>query len=110
MQTETQVKREITKTLERFGVWVERIHTGMVPVGGRWIHGARTGTPDTVVISPPGWLEVKRPGEEPSPEQVDWHEKARKAGHRVAVVHSAQEAVRVVMEWRKADTKGANHE
>jgi hypothetical protein len=107
MQTETQVKREITSTLERFGVWVERIHTGMVPVGGRWIHGARTGTPDIVVIDPAGWLEVKRPGEEPSPKQVDWHAKARKAGHRVETVHNAREALWVVMQWRKADGKGA---
>jgi hypothetical protein len=108
MQTETQLSREIVATLERFGVWVQRYQAGMVKLSGRWIHLGKTGTPDLVVLSPAGWLEVKRPGVELGPEQVDWHEKARKAGHRVAVVHSAQEAVRVVMQWRKADGKGAN--
>lgn len=37
------------------------------------------------------WVEVKRPGERPSPDQTAWHERERRAGGTVLVVHSGHE-------------------
>jgi hypothetical protein len=42
------------------------------------------------------WIELKRPGEEPSDVQREWHEQERAAGGIVLVVHSATEAVEMV--------------
>lgn len=40
------------------------------------------------------WIEVKRPGQKPTPEQLAWHERQRAAGVNVLVVTSGADAVR----------------
>ena len=96
--SETDISRDIRKAIEAIGVPVERVQTGMVRVRGGWMHLANDGTPD--LWTPLGWLEVKRPGEEPDPEQKQWHARAEAWGVRVAVVTSVREAVDVVMRWK----------
>lgn len=39
------------------------------------------------------WIEVKRPGEQPRPSQVEWHERTRAAGVHVLVVTNAAAAI-----------------
>ena len=60
---------------------------------------AEEGTPDLVVRSPGGittWLETKDEDGKLRPAQKAWHERAKKGGHRVAVVRSVNDAVTVV--------------
>lgn len=104
--SETDLSRAITKALTQLGHVVVRVHSGKVRVAipGRvmsthWMQLADKGTPDRVVLSPGGittWLEVKTPKGRLSPEQVRWHERAKKMGHRVAVVRSVAEALAAV--------------
>lgn len=49
------------------------------------------------------WIEMKRPGEAPRPEQLTWHERLRAAGHRVEVCHSAKEAFAVFCDYLDMD-------
>ena len=39
------------------------------------------------------WLELKRPGEKPRPEQVYWHAALTAAGHKVCVHYTAETAM-----------------
>lgn len=109
--SETDLSRAITKALTQLGHIVVRVHSGKVRAvapgakwpqrakGLHWLQLADKGTPDRVVLSPNGlttWLEVKTPKGRLSPEQVRWHERAKKGGHRVAVVRSVTEALQAV--------------
>ncbi len=60
----------------------------------KWL-GVVPGVPDLVVILPEGrtvWLEVKRTGTYPTPEQRALHARWRGLGHTVAVVRSVEDA------------------
>lgn len=97
--SETDLYDPIKKTLERFGHIVTRVHSGKVKVRGGWMQLADPGTPDHVCCSPNGlttWLETKTPVGKLSPAQVAWHERAKRNGHRVAVVRSPAEALKAV--------------
>lgn len=59
------------------------------------------GFPDLICIGPGGkvvFLEVKKPGENPSAIQRWWHGQLRTLGHRVAVVTSETQAVQACTE------------
>lgn len=62
--------------------------------------GQTIGLPDLFACHPVhrrfAWLEVKRPGEQPTRSQREWHDTVRAAGCPVHVVHSAQEAIGVM--------------
>lgn len=61
---------------------------------------AEEGTPDHVVSSPNGlttWLETKTPIGKLNDAQKTWHERAKRNGHRVAVVRTPAEALAAVM-------------
>jgi hypothetical protein len=71
---------------------------------GRWVQfGQGVGSPDLMgalsvggasrVVAQCFHLEVKRPGETPSADQLAWHVEARGRGEFVAVVHSVAEAL-----------------
>lgn len=97
--SETDLYDPIKKTLERFGHIVTRVHSGKVKVRGGWMQLADPGTPDHHVMSPGGlstWLETKTPTGSLSHAQKAWHERAKKEGHRVAVVRSPREALEAV--------------
>ena len=65
---------------------------------GRWVtYGLGLGGADLVgMLRPDGRflaVEVKIPGERPTPEQEAWHRAARAAGAIVVVAHSVTEAL-----------------
>ena len=69
------MERACLDLLRYRGYYVMRLHAGTFKSadGKRWIKGVEKGTPDYGCIHErfPGFLmEVKRPGAEPSPEQI----------------------------------------
>lgn len=100
--SETDLSRSIRNALTTAGFHVERVNSGKVPTRNGYFTGASAGTPDTVVVSPYGWLETKTPEGKLRPKQREWHEKARRDGVRVAVVLTVRDALAVVMGWKKA--------
>ena len=71
---------------------------GKVPY---FVHCAEAGTPDVLVMQPGDparhvWLEIKRPGQNPTPDQIRWHAWAKKSGVEAFVVHSLAEALDAV--------------
>lgn len=97
--SETDRYSPIKAALELAGHIVTRVHSGKVKVKGGWMQLADEGTPDFHVASPGGrstWLEVKDDKGFLSEAQERWHERAKKEGHRVAVVRSPREALAAV--------------
>lgn len=97
--SENELQASIVSSLERLGHHVTRIQSGKVRVKGGWMQLAEEGTPDLVVRSPGGlttWLETKVKDGRLRPAQLAWHERAKKGGHRVAIVRSINDAVTVV--------------
>lgn len=97
--SETGLAAEAIKALRSIGALCERIHAGQA----MGLHGGRMqlagdGTPDWLVVfrGRVTLLEFKRPGQEPSPEQVDWHERAARRGVTVHIVSSVEQALRAV--------------
>ena len=96
--TETELSAGIRSALDAIDIPTERIQSGSVRVRGGHMQLASKGTPD--ILTPYGMLEVKLPGESPSPEQTAWHNRWRKLGMRVGVVRSVAEGVTTVLGWR----------
>lgn len=94
---ETKLGRAVVDAVEALGVPIERIQSGIHPVKRGFLHCAKKGTPD--YVTPLGWLELKLPGEKPTAEQLEWHQRWANHGVRVAVVTSAAEAVAVLRAW-----------
>lgn len=92
---ETKLQREILDYLLLRGVFAWRNNAGFLRVGKRLIEMAPAGSPDIIGVLPGGkfiGVEVKCPGEEARPNQVQFHERLRSYGAAVAVVHSVTEA------------------
>ncbi len=73
-----------------------------------WAEGVRGGIPDLHIAYPSQgfhglWIEMKRPGEKPRPEQVAWHERLREAGHKVEVCFSCKEAFKIFCDYLDMD-------
>jgi hypothetical protein len=84
---------------------VQRTHSGRVKVKRGWMHLAKIGTADITGFMLDGSarfvaLEVKLPGEKPTPEQEAYREEVMAAGGVHAVVRSVDEAVRAVTDRR----------
>lgn len=97
--SETDLYDPIKKTLERIGCIVTRVHSGKVKVKGGWMQLADEGTPDHHVMCPDGssvWLETKTEEGKLSPAQRRWHERAKRNGHKVAVVRDPRQALAAV--------------
>ena len=104
-ESETEISKRIRDGLTARGCRVIRIQSGILRVlRGKipyFVHCAEAGTPDLAVLLPgePArhiWLEVKRPGQKPTPEQIRWHLWAKKSGVEAFVVHSLAEALATV--------------
>jgi hypothetical protein len=112
---ETALSAAIQQTLTAKGCRVVRIQAGILPVkrGDKtaYVHCAKKGTPDLLVISPVRfssglasegalalhtWLEVKAVNGEVTQEQIEWHHWAALSGVRVAIVRSISEAIAAV--------------
>jgi hypothetical protein len=95
----SSLTNDIQRAIIKAGIPCERIQAGRV---GR-VRMAKKGTPD--LVTPLGFLEVKRPekGDKPKPHQLKWHEEWRRWGARVAVVHGIEEALEQIREWRNGE-------
>lgn len=93
-ELERTIQRRIKLALERHGYIVWEMYLGSRRGGQVWM---TKGIPDLRVLGW-GWIEVKRPGQEPSREQQDRHAEARLAGERVVVVTTVQAALFHVLE------------
>jgi hypothetical protein len=94
---ETLRQRAIVFALRRAGHIVLRTHSGKVKVRGGWMQQNEEGTPDLHVV-PSTYLETKTDDGKLSDVQRAMHEKLRRRGGVVAVVRSAAEALRAVMQ------------
>ena len=96
--SETDLQRVIEETLNLMGVWVIRTAVNRNRNG----IGVRTGEPGMPDLwTEYGWLEVKLPGKELDPDQVTWHNRARKRHINVETVRSVNDAVTAVLTWRR---------
>ena len=100
MKPETALQKRIQKALEKIGIWV----IPMAVAGKRSNRSVRTGEPGLPDLCLPtlGWLEVKIGDGELSEDQRKWHERAREEGVWVATAWSLEEAVRLVLERKRA--------
>lgn len=89
-KTETEIKREITGALEACGAIVIRVNAGKVRVGSRYIQLGPKKIPDIYAIGKfrKYWVEVKRPGEEPTDGQKEMIQILRDRGEEVVVATS----------------------
>lgn len=103
--TETELQNQIMDALTRIGVWV--IRSAVSVKRGRYsINTGEPGLPD-LCLPVYGWGEVKLPGKELDPDQVKWHERAKKEGVRVATWWSVADAVASVQQWRRENEKAS---
>jgi hypothetical protein len=79
----------IAKALRARGAWVAKIHGGMY---------GTSGIPDLLCCFHGAFvaLEVKRPGNKPTPSQAAQLEGITRAGGRALVVHDADEALAIL--------------
>lgn len=93
IERETPIVRQVLDYLRLRGIPATRNHAGHVGVGRHWINLGSTGWPDILACWRGRFLgvEVKRPGEEPSPEQRRVHAELSAAGALILVVHSVEE-------------------
>lgn len=73
-----------------------------------WREGVRAGVPDLFTAFPTPthhglWIEMKRPGESPRPEQAEWHRALKAQGYRVVVCYSAMEAFQALLDYLGLD-------
>jgi hypothetical protein len=86
---ETSLSARIAEYLNAKGIYHDRLNCGMVKTShGKWLHLCKTGTPDrfAIVRGYIVFIEVKKQGEKPTPEQINRHEELRKSGAIVLVV------------------------
>lgn len=112
--SETELSKSIGDGLTAAGFWNIRIPAGEWRVRGGWLHVAEPGTPDRLVLSPYGFLEIKEPDpprkrastpkrDKRLKSQRDWHARADREGVRVETVESLGGALGVVYGWREDD-------
>lgn len=66
----------------------------------RW--EGRRGAPDKrVMLDPPFWAELKKPGEECEAHQLREHKRMRKHGERVEIIDSFEKADRILAPYEK---------
>ena len=110
MATETDIKAEIQNALDKLGIPRWRMQAG--GYRGR-TRGLPKGTPD--ILAAPSirmsftsidpwrprtdevplflWIEVKKPGEKPTKEQLDFAAKMTAQGHKWIVARSAEDVI-----------------
>ena len=104
--TETALQRAIVDSLRlTYGRNMDlmRTQSGRVRKGRSWIYLCPEGTPDLCGCLHGRFfaLEVKLPGEDPTPVQLERHAELRRAGAVVTVVHSVTEAVAALSQLHK---------
>jgi hypothetical protein len=100
--SETDLSRDIQRSLGKLGIWCIRVHAGKVRVARGWMQLAEPGTPDLHCPALALWLEVKTQGGALEASQVAWHQRATREGVKVAVVRSVSDAISAVTRARVA--------
>lgn len=94
---ETSLSARIAEYLNAKGIYHDRLNCGMVKTdSGNWLHLCKTGTPDrfAIVRGYIVFIEVKKQGEKPTPEQIKRHEELRKSGAIVLVVDTYESFIK----------------
>jgi hypothetical protein len=102
---ETDISKAIADVLDARVAWHTRIQSNQIKTAsGHYVRGAREGTPDRVAAAGVMlWIEVKRPGEKPTPEQAETIAKLRANGSLAVVLDDADDARAVLdflSDWR----------
>ena len=108
--SENDVESGCIDVLHLRGYWVNRQHSALLktPDGKRWIRVGEPGLPDYAVMHTlyPGFLlEVKRPGKDLDPQQVQKVAELR-LGYRLAV--AVVDSAALLVSWLNAHEKKAN--
>ena len=107
---EAEIQRQVLDYLRLRRIPATRNQAGHVRVGRSWINLGTTGWPDIVACWRGRFLgiEIKRPGEEPEPEQLRAHAELAAAGALILVVHSLEELEAGLRKFPRAiDVAGA---
>jgi len=109
---ETAIQTAIADALRWRGCYVERRNSGAVKTAkDGLVRLAPVGTPDLFVLIPPvvpgglaipAYVEVKRPGEQPTAAQQAKHRELRAFGAVVIVAHSVDEALALLAPYLEA--------
>lgn len=95
--SENELQRDILTHLGKMpGVTAWRCQSGKVKVRGGWMELAPNGTPDIIGFLDSGQflaIEVKLPGEELRPEQLEWFARAKQRNVLAFVARSVRGAV-----------------
>jgi Holliday junction resolvase len=93
--TEAEIQKQIIEYLETSGCLVFRMNAGRGRNNQRL---APAGTPDLLAVSRKGqvWIEVKRPGEEPTTEQIAMHYLLMARNQKVIVATTIEEVQREI--------------
>lgn len=98
---ETKLAAASIKALRSLGFECIRINSGRRPTpGGGWSIGARTGTPDWMIVHPYCWIEFKDLSKV-TPQQRAWHDWAKRNDVPVIVARSVGEAVQFAQRLRR---------
>jgi len=96
---ETALASAAIKALRCLGYECIRVNSGRRPIpGGGYSHGARSGTPDWLVVHPYCWLEFKDLAKR-NPAQIAWHAWAKRMG--IPVLEEARSVAEAVGFVRK---------
>lgn len=104
-ETESALSARIAGYLTKRGIYNDRLQCGVVETikrlaeGGErrdWLHLCKTGTPDrfAIIRGYIVFIEVKKLGEKPTPEQIKRHEELRRSGAVVIVADSFESFLR----------------
>ena len=104
---ESEIQKSIIEYLRLKGWYVQRLNSGMAHIKtgldkSRWIRLSEAGTPDILAFHACGccvnesavdlyFIEVKRPGKNPTPIQIAKMEELKAYGSKCLVVHSLTE-------------------
>lgn len=113
---EAEIDAEICAWFDARGIFHWRMSLGGLLVKGRRVKGNLNGFPDRAGIIPSSGgrffaVEIKRPGEQLRPEQVEWQRKLRAQGVLCFVATSVEDCKRELdpewkakaMEWPGSD-------
>jgi hypothetical protein len=106
VKEETEKAKSIIAAIEQFGGRCERVQAGQWRTTGGYVHGARAGTPDWIVLLWHGrsfWAEIKTGDDADRDKKLNedqraWRDWARRHGHLVFTIRTPTEAVEACKE------------
>ena len=95
-RTETEIKKEITDYLRNRGYTVHRMNSGKAKVKGGYLELCEKGTPDILVLGKDKyilWIETKKPGGNPTEEQLEKIAYYKTLGHSTLIAESIENVI-----------------